>query len=42
MEIFSGAIPLQKRNKIIREFNDPDSGPQVIKYSIFESSVYLK
>lgn len=42
MEIFSGAIPLQKRNKIIREFNNPDGGPQVIKYPIFESSVYFK
>jgi len=40
MEMFSGTIPIPKRNKIIREFNQPNSGPQVIKYSIFKSSVY--
>lgn len=29
MEIFSGSIPILKRNSIIREFNNTDSGPQV-------------
>lgn len=42
IEMYSGAIPIPKRNKIIHEFNNPNSGPQVIKYSIFKSSVYLK
>jgi len=42
IEMFSGAIPIPKRNEIIREFNNPNSGLQVIKYSIFRSSVYLK
>lgn len=42
IEMFSGAIPIQKRNKIIRDFNNPDEGPQVIKYSVFRSSVYIK
>lgn len=29
MEMFSGSIPLLKRNTIIREFNKNNSGPQV-------------
>lgn len=40
MEMFSGAIPISKKNKIIHDFNN-HGGPQVIKYSIFKSSVYL-
>lgn len=35
MEMFSGAIPILKRNKIISDFDNPNGGPQVIKYSIF-------
>jgi transcription termination factor 2 len=36
-EVFSGAIPIVKRNKIIREFNNPDGGPQVKNtYLIFK------
>jgi len=37
MEMFSGVIPIFKRNKIIRDFNNPNGGPQVIKYSFFKS-----
>lgn len=35
MEMFSGAISISKRNKIIHEFNNPNGGPQVIKYSVY-------
>lgn len=37
MEMFSGDVPILKRNKIIREFNDSNSGPQVLKYTILKS-----
>lgn len=35
MEMFSGAITISKRNKIIEEFKNPNGGPQVIKYSAY-------
>lgn len=29
MEMFSGAVPILERNKIVRDFNNSDGGPQV-------------
>jgi len=34
-EIFSGAIPVPQRNKIISEFNQTKGGPKVNKNIIF-------
>ncbi|XP_016658667.1 putative uncharacterized protein DDB_G0282133 isoform X2 [Acyrthosiphon pisum] len=41
MEMFSGAIPIPKRNKIIREFNQPNSGPQILLLSLKAGGVGL-
>lgn len=30
-EIFSGAVPVLNRNKIVSEFNSPNGGPKVNK-----------
>ncbi|XP_026823254.1 ATP-dependent helicase ULS1-like [Rhopalosiphum maidis] len=40
-EMFSGAIPIVKRNKIIREFNNPDGGPQILLLSLKAGGVGL-
>lgn len=32
MEMYSGNLSILKRNEIIREFNNINGGPQVIKY----------
>lgn len=35
MEMYSGDVPILKRNSIVREFNNTNGGPQVIKYLKF-------
>ncbi|KAL5242997.1 hypothetical protein ACI65C_010407 [Semiaphis heraclei] len=41
MEMFSGTIPISKRNKIIQEFNNPNDGPQILLLSLKAGGVGL-
>ncbi|XP_025197346.1 MATH and LRR domain-containing protein PFE0570w-like [Melanaphis sacchari] len=41
IEMFSGTIPILKRTKIIREFNNPNGGPQILLLSLKAGGVGL-
>jgi len=34
-ELFSGAVPIPNRNKIVSEFNNPKGGPKVNKIKLY-------
>ncbi|KAE9527327.1 hypothetical protein AGLY_013025 [Aphis glycines] len=41
MEMFSGTIPILKRNKIIKDFDKPNGGPQILLLSLKAGGVGL-
>ncbi|XP_050057917.1 transcription termination factor 2-like isoform X3 [Aphis gossypii] len=41
MEMFSGTIPILKRNKIIKDFDNPNGGPQILLLSLKAGGVGL-